>query len=118
MLAALFLAIWAYTNDQLMLWVLGMIWSFAFAGIFGPLASYLSEMYPTRSRATGTGFTIAVAYFISLVLWPYVLVWLRETTGSFRDGFVVSSGLLLLVALIVWLSSADGACKELDVISV
>jgi len=117
-LAALFLAIWAYTNDRLMLWVLGMIWAFAFAGIFGPLASYLSEMYPTRARATGTGFTIAVAYFISLVLWPYVLVWLRETTGSFRDGFVVSAGLLLLVALIVWLSSADGARKELDAISV
>ena len=112
------LTIWAYTNDVLALLVIGMIWAFTYAGLYGPLASYLSEMYPTRARATGTGFTLATASFVALVLWPYVLVWLRETRGSFRAGFFISAGLLILVALTVWLFSEDGARKELSKISV
>lgn len=117
-LAAFFLALWAYTNDQLTLWIIGMIWAFTYAGLYGPLASYMSEMYPTRIRASGTGLTLATASFIALVIWPYVLIWLREATGSFRAGFFVSSGLLVLVASILWLFSADGARKELNNISV
>jgi MFS transporter, putative metabolite:H+ symporter len=117
-LAALFLAIWSYCDSTTALWIVGMIWAFTYAGIYGPLASYLSEMYPTRARATGTGFTLATANFVGLVIWPYVLVWLRETTGSFRAGFFVSAGILCLVGAIVWIFSPEGARKELDTISV
>ena len=114
--AAAFLAMWAYTEDKLMLWVLGMIWSFGYAGIYGPLASFISEHYPTRIRSTGTGLALAVGTFVATVLWPYVLVWLRETTGSFRAGFLVSAGILLLVSLIIWFFAPEGSRKELNII--
>jgi MFS family permease len=114
--AAVFLAIWAYTQDKLLLWILGMTWSFGYAGIYGPLASFTSEHFPTRIRSTGTGFALAMGVFVGTVLWPYVLVWLRETTGSFRAGFLVSAGILLLVSLIIWLFAPESPRKEVSAI--
>jgi hypothetical protein len=54
--------------------------------------------------------------FVGTVLWPYVLVWLRETTGSFRAGFLVSAGILLLVSLIIWLFAPESPRKEVSAI--
>jgi putative MFS transporter len=116
--SALLLAVWTYLESFAALWIIGMVWGFLWSGIWGPMGSYLTEMYPTRIRATGTGFSLAAAGCFSLVIWPYILVWLRETTGSFRAGFFVTAGILVLVAMIVWLFSTEGARKELDNISV
>jgi MFS family permease len=91
--------------------------SWAYAGVYGPLASFLSELYPTRIRATGTGFTLAIGSLIALVLWPYVLVYLRQWTGSFSACFLLSSGALIIVALIVWFFSPECAQRELNSIS-
>jgi MFS transporter, putative metabolite:H+ symporter len=115
--AAIFLAIWAYATDHVALWVLGLIWSFGYAGIYGPLASYISELYPTRVRSLGTGFTLGVATLIAYVLWPYVLIWVRTSTGSFSICFLLSSAALLIVAAVVWLFSPESARKELDALT-
>jgi MFS transporter, putative metabolite:H+ symporter len=112
--AAFFIAIWSFTTDPVLIWILGLIWSFGYAGVYGPLASFLSELYPTRIRATGTGFTLAFATLIGYVLWPYVLVYLRQWTGSFSACFLLSAGVLILVALIVWFFSPESARRELN----
>jgi hypothetical protein len=46
-------------------------------------------MYPTRIRGVGNGFSRAVAFLIGAVLWPFVSVWLRETTGSFAAALLL-----------------------------
>lgn len=115
--AAVFLAVWTWTSDRLALWVLGMTWSFGYAGIYGPLASYISELYPTRIRSLGTGFTLAVATFIAYVLWPYVLVWTREATGSFAACFLLGAAALLVVAALVWFLGPESARRDLDALA-
>jgi putative MFS transporter len=115
--ASFFIAIWSLTTDHVLLWVLALIWSFGYAGVWGPMASFLSELYPTRIRATGTGFTLAIGNLIAFVLWPYILVYLRQWTGSFSACFLLSSGALIIVALIVWFRSPEGAQRELNSIS-
>jgi putative MFS transporter len=115
--AAFFIAIWSFTTDHVLLWVLGLIWSFGYSGVYGPMASFLSELYPTRIRATGTGFTYAIATLIAYVFLPYVLVYLRQWTGSFSACFLLSSGVLIIAALIVWFFSPEGAQRELNSIS-
>jgi len=52
------------------------------------------------------------------VLWPFVSVYLRQTTGSFAAAFLLIPVILLVLAGIVWFYSPEHARKELDQISV
>ena len=87
--AAFFMTIWIFADGKLALWLLGMAWSFGFIGVWGPVTAYTAEMYPTRIRGVGNGFSWSVAFFIGVVLWPFVSVWLREVTGSFVAAFLL-----------------------------
>ena len=40
------------------------------------MTAYTAEMYPTRIRGVGNGFSWAVAFVIGAVLWPFVSVYL------------------------------------------
>jgi len=60
----------------------------------------------------------AVAFVIGAVLWPFVSVYLRETTGSFVAAFLLIPVILLAMAGIIWFYSPEHARKELDQISV
>ena len=84
----------------------------------GPVTAYTAEMYPTRIRGVGNGFSWAVAFIIGAVLWPFVSVYLRETTGSFVAAFLLIPVILLVMAAIIWFYSPEHAGKELDAISV
>jgi len=84
----------------------------------GPVTAYTAEMYPTRIRGVGNGFSWAVAFVIGAVLWPFVSVYLRETTGSFVAAFLLIPVILLAMAGIIWFYSPEHARKELDQISV
>jgi len=53
------------------------------------VTAYTAEMYPTRTRGVGNGFSWSVAFFIGVVLWPFVSVWLRNATGSFAAAFLL-----------------------------
>jgi hypothetical protein len=52
------------------------------------------------------------------VLWPFVSVYLRETTGSFVAAFLLIPVILLVMAAIIWFYSPEHARKELDAIAV
>jgi MFS transporter, putative metabolite:H+ symporter len=82
------------------------------------VTAYTAEMYPTRIRGVGNGFSWAVAFLIGAVLWPFVSVYLRETTGSFVAAFLLIPVILVVMATIIWFYSPEHARKELDAISV
>jgi MFS transporter, putative metabolite:H+ symporter len=116
--ASVFMTIWVFAHDKVALWLLGMAWSWGFIGVWGPVTTYTAEMYPTRIRGVGNGFSWAVAFVIGAVLWPFVSVYLRETTGSFIAAFPLIPAILLAMAAIVWFYSPENARKELDAIAV
>lgn len=116
--AAVFMTIWIFVESKLALWVLGMAWNWGFVGVWGPVTTYTAEMYPTRIRGVGNGFSWSVAVFIGAVLWPFVSVYLRQTTGSFAAAFLLIPVILLMMTAIIWLYSPEHARKELDAISV
>jgi MFS family permease len=116
--AAVFMTIWIFARDKIALWLLGMAWSWGFIGVWGPVTAYTAEMYPTRIRGVGNGFSWAVAFVIGAVLWPFVSVYLRETTGSFVAAFLLIPIILLTLPAIIWFYSPEHARKELDAISV
>jgi MFS family permease len=112
------MTIWIFTTNTVALWLLGMTWSWGFIGVWGPVTAYTAEMYPTRIRGVGNGFSWAVAFLIGAVLWPFVSVWLRETTGSFVAAFLLIPLILLVMAAIIWFYSPEHARKDLDMIAV
>jgi MFS family permease len=116
--AAIFMTLWIFATNTLALWLLGLAWSWGFIGVWGPVTAYTAEMYPTRIRGVGNGFSWAVAFLIGAVLWPFVSVWLRETTGSFAAAFLLIPLLQLLMAAIIWFYSPEHARKDLDMIAV
>jgi MFS family permease len=116
--AAICMTLWIFATNTLALWLLGLGWSWGFIGVWGPVTTYTAEMYPTRIRGVGNGFSWAVAFLIGAVLWPFVSVWLRETTGSFAAAFLLIPLILLLMAAIIWFYSPEHARKDLDMIAV
>jgi len=115
---ALFLTLWTYTQNNTLLWVYGLLWSIGFLGVWGPATTYTTEMYPTRVRGVGNGFSWAVAFFVGYVLWPFVSVWIRESTGSFQIAFLLIPVVMLGQAAVVWFYSPENAGKDLDGIHV
>jgi hypothetical protein len=59
-----------------------------------------------------------VAFLIGTVLWPFVSVYLRETTGSFVAAFLLIPVILVIMAAIIWFYSPEHARKDLDQIAV
>ncbi|WP_090659595.1 MFS transporter [Belnapia rosea] len=115
---ALFITLWIYTDSRPLLWTYGLLWSIGFLGVWGPATTYTTEIYPTRIRGVGNGFSWAVAFFIGYVLWPFVAVWLRESTGSFAAAFLMIPVFMLLQGAVIWFCSPENAGKELDGIHV
>jgi len=115
---ALFMGLWIFTTDRALLWTWGLLWSIGFLGVWGPATTYTAEMYPTRIRGVGNGFSWAIAFFIGYVLWPFVAVWLHESTGSFAAAFMLIPLAMLAQAVVVWFFSPEHAGKDLDQISV
>jgi sugar phosphate permease len=116
--AAVFMTIWTFAENTLAIWLLGMAWSWGFIGVWGPVTTYTAEMYPTRIRGVGNGFSWAIAFLIGAVLWPFVSVWLRQTTGSFVAAFLLIPVILVIMAAIIWFYSPEHARKDLDQIAI
>ena len=59
-----------------------------------------------------------MAFLVGAVLWPFVSVYLRETTGSFVAAFLLIPVILIVMAAIIWFYSPEHARKDLDQIAV
>ena len=115
---SVFLTLWVYATTDLELWIYGLLWSVGFLGFWGPSMVVTSEVYPTRIRGVGNGFTWSIAWLFGFVLWPFVTIGIKEYTGSFALAFMVVPLAMALMAAGVWLFTPDHAGKELNEIAV
>ena len=116
--ASIFMTWWIFATGKTELMVLGLLWGWGFLGVWGPITAYTAEMYPTRIRGVGNGFSWTIGMFCGYVLWPFVSVYLRQTTGSFQAAFLLIPMIMVLQTVIIWLCSPEYARKELDEIAV
>ena len=115
---ALFLLLWVQTRNHTLLWVYGLLWSMGFLGFWGPSMTITAEVFPTRIRGAANGVVWAVAWLVGFVLWPFVTVWLQQTTGSFYAAFLCIPVLMLLMAIGVWRFVPEHGGKTLESIAV
>jgi MFS family permease len=77
-----------------------------------------AEIYPTRIRGVGNGFSWAVAWLVGFVLWPFVTIGIQQSTGSFARAFLIVPVAMLLMGLGIWLFTPEHKGKELDAIAI
>ncbi|BBD80081.1 MFS transporter [Aerosticca soli] len=99
--ASLYLYTQLPLSDTLML-VLGFPLGFAASGIFSGLGAYLTELYPSRVRASGQGFAYNFGRGIG-ALFPTLVGYLSERGGLGMAIGVFAGGAYLVVILTVLL---------------
>ncbi len=115
---AVFLTLWVFAESNTALWIYGLLWSIGFLGFWAPSMILTAEIYPTRIRGVGNGFTWAVAWVIGFVLWPFVTIGIQQSTGSFAMAFLIVPVAMLLMGVGIWLFTPEHMGKELDAIAV
>ncbi len=115
---AVFLTLWIYAESTIALWVYGLLWSIGFLGFWAPSMILTAEIYPTRIRGVGNGFSWAVAWLVGFVLWPFVTIGIQQSTGSFTKAFLIVPVAMVLMGLGIWLFTPEHRGKELDAIAV
>ena len=92
------LPLYVQATDHTVLLILGPMFAF-FMGFAGLMGSYFAELFPTRVRATGTGFCFNVGRGFSAFA-PLVLGSLSSAFG-FATSIAACGGLFLMAALVV-----------------
>ena len=115
---AIFITLWVYTENHILLWVFGLAWAFGFLGFWGPSTTLTAEVFPTRIRGAANGAVWAIAYFVGFVLFPFVTVALQQHTGSFALAFLCIPVLMVAMAVGVIMMVPEHSGKELDEIVV
>ena len=69
---------------------------------YGPLGTYLSELFPTAVRYTGSSMTFNLAGILGASLAPYAATWLAGQYGLGHVGYYLSAaGAITLVSLLL-----------------
>jgi putative MFS transporter len=93
----------------------GLCMQFFLFGMWSVLYAYTPELYPTRLRATGTGFASSVGRFGSL-LGPYIVGVLLPITGQ-GGVFSLGAASFAVAALVVILLGAETKGRSLEDVS-
>jgi MFS family permease len=115
---AVFLTLWVFAESNTALWIYGLLWSIGFLGFWAPSMILTAEIYPTRIRGVGNGFSWAVAWLVGFVLWPFVTIGIQQSTGSFAEAFLIVPVAMLLMGVGIWLFTPEHKGKELDAIAI
>jgi len=115
---AVFLTLWVFAESNTALWIYGLLWSVGFLGFWAPSMILTAEIYPTRIRGVGNGFSWAMAWLVGFVLWPFVTIGIQQRTGSFSQAFLIVPVAMLLMGIGIWLFTPEHRGKELDAIAV
>jgi len=102
------------TPQTVLLW--GSLMSFFNLGAWGVVYTYTPELYPTRIRAFGSGWAAAVGR-IGGILAPTVVGYMITGEQGFSQVFMMFTGVMLVVAVIVWIAGEETKGKSLDEIS-
>ncbi|MGY4475050.1 MFS transporter [Bradyrhizobium sp. USDA 3364] len=114
---AIFMTLWVYSEDRVLLWTFGLLWCLGFLGFWGPSTTLTAEIFPTRIRGAANGVVWAIAYFVGFVLFPFVSIALQQHTGSFALAFLCIPVLMIAMAIGVFLFVPEHTGKELNEIS-
>ncbi|WP_342708623.1 MFS transporter [Bradyrhizobium sp. B124] len=114
---AIFMTLWVYSEDRVLLWAFGLLWCLGFLGFWGPSTTLTAEIFPTRIRGAANGVVWAIAYFVGFVLFPFVSIALQQHTGSFALSFLCIPVLMIAMAVGVFLFVPEHSGKELNEIS-
>ncbi|MBP2652571.1 MAG: major facilitator superfamily 1 [Firmicutes bacterium] len=91
--------IYVTINNDLALLFFGPVFGFTTYGFFGIFGAYISELFPTEARATGTSLVWNVGRVMSM-LSPYIIGALAESSGmALGLGITVVFNLLGLIAV-------------------
>ncbi len=101
--------------DQTQLIVAGLCMQFFLFGMWSALYAYTPELYPTRFRATGTGFASAIGRVGSLI-GPYVIGIILPTAGQ-AGVFALGAGAFVVAALAVLILGEETRGRTLESIS-
>ncbi|MCP3419797.1 MFS transporter [Bradyrhizobium brasilense] len=111
---AIFMTLWVYSEDRVLLWAFGLAWCLGFLGFWGPSTTLTAEIFPTRIRGAANGVVWAIAYFVGFVLFPFVSIALQQHTGSFALSFLCIPVLMIAMAIGVFLFVPEHTGKELN----
>ncbi|HXT94261.1 MAG TPA: MFS transporter, partial [Trebonia sp.] len=95
------------------LWIFGCLADFGLIGVWGVIFTYTAELFPTRMRGTGSGFSWTVAGLVGFGA-PYAAVWLRDLSGSFALPFILVAPILVLQIIGLGLFKVEYARRTLD----
>jgi MFS family permease len=116
--ASVFLTWWVFATDKTTLFWVGLVWGWGLLGVWGPITTFTAEMYPTRIRGVGNGFSWLLGQLIGYVFWPFVTVYIRQVTGSFQMAFLIIPAILVLQVVVIWIYIPEYARRELNEIAV
>ncbi len=102
-------------SSQAQLIVFGLCMQFCLFGMWSVLYAYTPELYPTRIRATGSGFASAVGRLGSL-LGPYIVGVVLPAAGT-AGVFSLGAGAFAAAAAIVLLLGEETRGRALEAIS-
>ncbi|MGY3568253.1 MFS transporter [Sinomonas sp. RB5] len=102
----------------------GTLWGFGLAIVignglvqgvlYGPIAAYVAEQFPTRHRYTGASVAYHTASMLGAGFTPMIITGLILAAGGALWPVAVFWVAVLLVALVAVLSTAEGTRRELD----
>lgn len=111
---SVFMLIWGYATSETAIVMIGCLTAFfAFAGAGGPLFAYTSEIYPTRFRATGTGWAAAWQR-IGGITAPLILGFVLASGAQNFAFFAILSATLLLAGLAMLLLGYETRGRSLE----
>lgn len=105
----------ASMGDQTQLIAFGLSMQFFMFGMWSVLYAYTPELYPTRARATGSGFASSVGRLGSLI-GPYVVGVILPVAGQ-TGVFSLGAASFVVAAVVVFLFGVETKGKKLEEIS-
>jgi putative MFS transporter len=105
----------ANVGSQVQLIAFGLCMQFFMFGMWSVLYAYTPELYPTRARATGSGFASSIGRLGSL-LGPMIIGVVLPSTGQ-SGVFGLGAASFVIAALVVFLFGVETKGKTLEEIS-
>jgi MFS family permease len=81
---------------------------------YGPMGSWLCELFPARTRYTSlaTSYNFGVGIFVGFM--PFIVQAIVATTGDVMAGFWYPFGMMVLAVIVAWFGMPETAGKRME----